>query len=71
MTFRFSPRAASTIAAAALPWLQWPNLRSKTAETFTAAVTAENRSKMMNCLLLLLIGYFILYVGLNEIEKTT
>ena len=48
MGLRFRPFAASTIAAAALPWLQRPNLRSQNVETSTAAMTAENRSKVMN-----------------------
>ena len=45
---RFGPVAASTIAVAALPWLQRPNLRSQTVETSTADVVAETKSKVMN-----------------------
>ena len=44
----FSLCAVSIIAAAALPCLQRPNLRSQTVQTSTAAVAAENRSEMMN-----------------------
>ena len=48
MSLRFRLFAASTIAEAALPWLQRQNLCSKNIETATAVMTAENRSKVMN-----------------------